>query len=114
MCIALSYMALSDRYAPFTHLFENANWLLLTRIEYVALFLGGSAASLFFNDIFKKFRHAMYTKILKISFWTLTSLAIILPAPYFTYLLMPFLVLMLLNLTYVAFIIIKVIFIKKY
>lgn len=113
MCIALSYKALSDRYAPFTHLFENANWLLLTRIEYVALFLGGSAASLFFNDIYKKFRHAMYAKIIKISFWTLTSLAIILPAPYFTYLLMPFLVLMLLNLTYVAFIIIKVIFIKK-
>ena len=113
MCIALSYMALSDRYAPFTHLFKTVNWLLLTRIEYISLFLGGSAASLFFNDIFKKFRHSIYAKVIKISFWTLTSLAIILPAPYFTNLLMPFLVLMILNLIYVAFVIINVIFIRK-
>ena len=39
LCLSLSYMALSDRYAPFAKLFPTASWTLLTTIEYIALFL---------------------------------------------------------------------------
>tara|TARA_R110002049_G_scaffold11341_7_gene53641 strand:+ start:395 stop:2317 length:1923 start_codon:yes stop_codon:yes gene_type:complete len=114
MCISLSYMALSDRYAPLTQVFETISWVFLTKIEYISLFLGGTAGSLFFNDIFKRFSHKLYAKLLKFVFYILALLVIFLPAPHFTKLLLPFLVLMILNLCYVGFVIVKAILAKRY
>jgi signal transduction histidine kinase len=114
LCISLSYMALSDRYAPLADLFQSANWILLTKIEYLFLFLSGISASFFFQSIFYDFIHKAYSKIINYSFYLLAFLAVFLPAPYFTKLLLPFLVLMLLNLLYMTFILIKAIFGKRH
>ena len=114
LCLSLSYMALSDRYAPLTDLFQSANWILLTKIEYLFLFLSGISATFFFQSIFYDFIHKAYSKIINYSFYLLAFLAVFLPAPYFTKLLLPFLVLMLLNLLYMTFILIKAIFGKRH
>lgn len=113
-CVSLSYMALSDRYAPFTAVFESVSWILLTTIEYIILFLAGTTASLFFNDLFSNFTHKLYSKILVYSFCALSLLVVFLPVPYFTKLLLPFLILMIINLLYVAFVIVKAIIGKQY
>ena len=109
LCVSLAYMALSDRYAPFAEVFETASWILLTKIEYVSLFLAGLTASLFFNTIFSNFTHKAYAKIITYGFGVLALLAIFLPRPYFTELLLPFFVLMILNLVYVFYVIIRAI-----
>ncbi|CAL2078087.1 histidine kinase [Tenacibaculum sp. 190524A05c] len=106
-CVCLSYMAISSRYAPLAEIFRNASWAFLTRIEYVSLFCAGTAASLFFNQIFKRFTHAPYPKILIYGFYILSFLVIVLPAPYFTQFVFPFLVYMIVNILYVFFIIAK-------
>ncbi len=106
-CVSLAYMALSDRYAPFTVIFESISWIFLTKIEYTSLFLAGTTASLFFYTIFSDFTHRLYPKVLISSFLILTVLVIFLPAPYFTKLVLPFLILMIINLIYVTYIIIK-------
>ncbi len=106
-CVSLAYMALSDRYAPFTEIFESISWIFLTKIEYISLFLAGTTASLFFYTIFSNFTHKTYSRILVFSFWTLSILVILLPAPYFTKLVFPFLILMIINLVYVTYIIIR-------
>ncbi|MBC8755028.1 GHKL domain-containing protein [Kordia sp. YSTF-M3] len=107
LCMSLSYMALSDRYAPFAEIFESMSWILLTKIEYIILFLAGVSASLFFYTIFSNFVHKPYSKIIVYSFYFLALLVVFLPAPYFTELLLPFLLLMILNLIYVTFVIVK-------
>lgn len=109
LCISLSYMALSDRYAPFTKIFESISWIFLTRIEYTSLFLAGTAASLFFNDIFTNFIHKYYSKVITYSFYILSVLVLFLPPPYFSKLLLPFFILMIINLIYVTLVIIKAI-----
>ncbi len=106
-CVSLAYMALSDRYAPFTVIFESISWFFLTKIEYTSLFLAGTTASLFFYTIFSDFTHRLYPKALIYSFFILSILVIFLPAPYFTKLVFPFLILMIINLIYVTYIIIK-------
>ncbi len=114
LCLSLSYMALNDRYAPFAKLFPTASWTLLTTIEYIALFLAGYAASFFFYSIFYNFVHKVYAKISKYSFYLLCILAIFLPAPHFTRLVLPFLLLMIINLMYIFFVIIKAIASKRH
>jgi signal transduction histidine kinase len=114
LCISLSYMALSDRYAPLAVIFESTSWILLTKIEYLSLFLSGISATLFFQNIFFDFIHKAYSKIANYCFYVLALLAIFLPAPYFTNLLLPFLILMLLNLLYMTFILVKAIFGKRH
>ena len=114
LCITLSYMALSDRYAPLAVIFESTSWILLTKIEYLSLFLSGISATLFFKNIFYDFIHKAYSKIANYCFYVLALLAIFLPAPYFTNLLLPFLILMLLNLLYMTFILVKAIFGKRH
>ncbi|MEM6721025.1 MAG: sensor histidine kinase [Bacteroidota bacterium] len=109
LCLSLAYMSLSDRYAPFAEIFESLSWVLLTKIEYVSLFLSGLSASLFFYTIFSKFVPKTYAKIITYGFYILSALVIVLPAPYFTQFVMPFLLLMIVNLAYVAFIIFKAI-----
>jgi signal transduction histidine kinase len=113
-CLSLSYMALSSRYAPLTDLFPNISWALITKIEYVSLFYAGTAASLFFDKIFKGFSHRLYAKLLRYSFYGLAFLVIVLPAPYFTKFVVPFLVFMIINILYVFFIIAKSIKEKKH
>ncbi len=106
-CVSLAYMALSDRYAPLTEIFDEISWILLTKIEYTSLFIAGTTASLFFSVIFEQFVHQFYAKILKISFWVLTVSVILLPPPYFTNLILPFLLLMIVNLVYVTYTIVR-------
>ncbi|WP_298421106.1 ATP-binding protein [uncultured Kordia sp.] len=113
MCISLAYMAMSDRYAPFAEIFESASWIFLTKIEYIALFLAGLSASLFFNAIFSDHTHKIYAKMLKYGFYILALLAIFLPRPYFTKLLMPFFSLMIINLIYVFYVIVSAIIIGE-
>ncbi|TCI91101.1 ATP-binding protein [uncultured Tenacibaculum sp.] len=113
-CICLSYMGLSDRYAPLARIFESSSWVILTKIEYVSLFLAGTAASLFFDSIFTSFTHKTYSKVIRLSFYTLSALVIFLPAPHFTRFVLPFLILMMVNLLYVTFIIMKAIIGKRH
>lgn len=113
LCLSLSYMALSDRYAPLANAFQSVSWILLTKIEYLSLFLSGIAATLFFQNIFYDFIQKAYSKIADYSFYLLALLVIFLPAPYFTKLLLPFLVLMVLNLLYMTFILVKAIIGKR-
>lgn len=114
LCISLAYMALSDRYAPFADVFQSLSWTILTVIEYLALFLAGASASLFFYTIFLNFVPKIYSKTIKYSFCTLALLAIFLPAPHFTKLVLLFLALMIFNLVYVSYIIIKAITSKRH
>lgn len=107
MCVSLAYMAISDRYAPLAEVFPTLSWSFLTVIEYISLFLAGFSASLFFNNIFKQFVNIIYVKTIKVGFWMLTASAVFLPAPHFTRLVMPFLVLMIINLLYVFYVIIR-------
>ncbi|WP_298518947.1 sensor histidine kinase [uncultured Kordia sp.] len=109
LCLSLAYMALSDRYAPFAQIFESVSWILLTTIEYITLFLAGFSASMFFYHIFIKFVPELYKKITTYGFYALCLLAIFLPAPHFTRLVLPFLLLMILNILYATFIIFKAI-----
>lgn len=113
LCISLAYMALSDRYAPFAQISQLVSWTFLTVIEYISLFLAGASASLFFYTIFSNFVPKIYSKIIKYSFYILALLVIFLPAPHFTRLVQPFLILMVLNLVYVSFVIIKAITSKR-
>jgi signal transduction histidine kinase len=113
LCISLSYMALSDRYAPFTELFPAVNWILLTKIEYISLFAAGASAGLFFNKILPNFVHIAYSKIVIFCFCVLVLLDIFLFAPHFTKLIIPFLILMVLNFIYMTFIILKAILVKR-
>lgn len=114
LCISLSYMALSDRYAPLTEIFPSVNWIILTKIEYLSLFISGVSASLFFKNIFTNFIHKNYTKIIIYSFSLLGLLDIFLPPPYFTKLLLPFLICMVINFSYITFVIIKAVLVKRY
>jgi signal transduction histidine kinase len=113
LCISLSYIALSDRYAPFTVISESISFLFLTKIEYLTLFLAGAAGSLFFNTIFSDFIYKAYSKIIFISFLIFVVFNILLFPPYFTKLLVPFLILMIINLVYVTFVIVKAILEKR-
>lgn len=113
MCIALAYMETNNRYAPLAEVFPTISWSFLTVIEYISLFLAGFSASLFFNMIFDKFVTPFYEKALRIGFWTLTILVIVLPAPYFTQLVTPFLILMVINLIYIFYVIFKAITSKR-
>ncbi len=109
LCMSLSYMSLSDRYAPFAEIFELISWIFLTKIEYISLFLAGASASLFFYTIFSNFVHKAYARIVVSCFCLLALLVILLPPPYFTKLLLPFLLLMIVNFTYMTFVIVKAI-----
>ena len=113
LCLSLSYMSLSDRYAPFTFIFSSINWIFLTKIEYITLFLSGFSASLFFNYVFEKHIHKEYLKIIRYSFYTLMVLTLLTPAPYFTHFPIVFLVLMIINIAYATFIIVKTVIGKK-
>lgn len=113
LCLALAYMALSDRYAPFAEIFESVSWILLTKIEYIALFIAGAGASLFFYTIFSNFVPKIYQKIIIYTFCALVLLMVCMPAPHFTKFVFPFLILLAINLLYVLFIIIKAITSKR-
>ena len=113
LCISLSYMALCDRYAPFTVIFESVRFGLLTKIEYISLFSAGMSASLFFNNIFSNFIYKAYSKIIICSFLALVLFIIFLAAPHFTKLLLPFLILIIINLIYVTVVIVKAIIAKR-
>ncbi|MEM6686724.1 MAG: sensor histidine kinase [Bacteroidota bacterium] len=109
LCLSLSYLSLNDRYAPFAEVFDSVSWVLLTKIEYITLFLSGLSASLFFYTIFIEFVPKTYKKIIVYGFFILVTLSTLLPGPYFTQFVVPFLLLMMCNLVYVTFIIFKAI-----
>ncbi|WP_146169792.1 sensor histidine kinase [Kordia periserrulae] len=107
LCLSLVYMSLSDRYAPFAEIFESISWIFLTKVEYISLFLAGLSSSLFFYTIFVKFVPKTYKKIIIYGFLILCTLTTFLPAPHFTRFVMPFLILMVINILYVFYIIIR-------
>lgn len=113
LCIALSYHTLNDRYAPLSKIFDNISWVFLTKTEYIASYIVGYAASLFFALILKKFVHKWYTKLVFYCTTFLIVAAILLPAPHFTELITIFFVFMLLNIFYIIFITIKAIIAKS-
>lgn len=113
LCISLSYMALSDRYAPFTEVFPSINWILMTKIEYISLFAAAASAGLFFNKILPNFVHKVYSKIIIFCFCLLVVFDILLFAPLFTKLLTPFLILVVLNFIYMTFVTLKAILLKQ-
>jgi signal transduction histidine kinase len=113
LCISLSYHTLNDRYAPFSVVFDEISWVLLAKIEYLAVYIAGLAGSLFFALILKDFINKWYTKIVISITLLFTVLLILLPAPYFTELVLPFLGSMLLNILFIIYITFKAIFAKK-
>ena len=113
LCISLSYMVLSDRYAPLTEIFPTINWILLTKFEYISLFVAGASSGLFFNKIVPNFVHKSYSKIIIFCLCLMVMFNILLFAPYFTQLIVPFLILMVINFIYMTFIILKAILIKR-
>jgi len=106
-------MALSDRYAPLAEIFPTINWILLTKFEYISLFVAGASSGLFFNKILPNFVHKCYSKIIIFCLCLMVTLNILLFAPYFTQLILPFLILMVINFIYMTFIILKAILIKR-
>ncbi|WP_298781817.1 ATP-binding protein [uncultured Polaribacter sp.] len=112
MCIALSYHTLNQRYAPLSKIFEDINWVFLAKSEYISTYVIGLTASLFFDLILKNFVHKWYAKSILYILIVFTLFQIVLPAPYFTQLISPFLIFMLLNIGYMFIITIKSI-IKK-
>jgi signal transduction histidine kinase len=114
LCISLSYMTLSDRYTPFVNVLPSANWILLTKIEYISFFTAGVSSGLFFNKILPDFVHKAYLKVIVFCFCFFVMLNIFLFAPYFTKLIAPFLILMVINFMYMTVIILKAILVKRY
>ncbi|WP_439131027.1 sensor histidine kinase [Polaribacter sp.] len=113
MCIALSYHTLNDRYAPFSHLFKEISWVFLAKTEYIASYIVGYSASMFFVIVLEEYVHYWFKKFIQYSTVILILAAIILPAPHFTYLIPVFLVFMMLNIAYIIFTIIKAILAKS-
>ncbi len=109
VCIAMAYHTMNDRYAPLALLFDDLSWIFITKLEYLASHIVGVYGSLFLSTILSKFISKYYNKIFITLISICSFLVIILPIPYFTYLIFPFLIIMLLNLAYAFFIIIKAI-----
>ncbi len=113
LCICWANRALNDAYAPFSHIFPNVSWTLLSRIEYITLFMGGSAACLFFANIFSNHIHKLYKKIIIVTFLISLLLILFLPSQYFTRLLVPYIYFMIICLVYMTGVIVKAIFYKE-
>tara|TARA_B110000902_G_scaffold1657_1_gene1801 strand:+ start:1809 stop:3860 length:2052 start_codon:yes stop_codon:yes gene_type:complete len=113
LCISLSFMGLSDRYAPLTYIFPNISWILLTKIEYISLYTAGVSAGLFVSKILPDFVHKFYSKILVFCFCLFVVLNILLIAPHFTQLIIPFVLVLVVNFIYLTFIILKAILVKR-
>ncbi len=113
MCIALSYHTLNDRYAPFSHIFKEISWVFLAKTEYIASYIVGYSASMFFIIVLEEYVHFWFKKLIQYSTVILILAAIILPAPHFTYLIPVFLVFMMLNIAYIFFTTIKAILAKS-
>lgn len=113
MCIALAYHTLNDRYAPLVKVFDEISWVLLTKIEYIASYLVGLTGSLFFAIILKDYIHKWYMKAVVYCTVLLILTVIFLPAPYFTEVILYFLIFMLIDILYVIFITLKAIISKS-
>lgn len=113
LCIAISYHTLNDRYAPLTVLFDSISWVLVAKIEYLSIHIAGIFASLFFATTLAEFHQRKYLKIIITSMSSISFLVLVLPPPYFTEMIFPFLVLMLINGIYVIVMIVKAIIAKN-
>lgn len=113
LCICMAYHTLNERYAPFAKLFNEINWVLLVKLEYISSYLAGLFASLFFAIILKKYTHSWYKKTMIAIIAILVLVVLVLPSPYFTQLTVPFFILMLINIVYVIFISIRAILDKS-
>lgn len=113
MCIALAYHTLNDRYAPLSNVFTDISWIFLAKLEYIASYIVGYCASLFFVLILKEYTYSWYIKMVKYCTIFLIAGVIITPAPYFTYFVLVFLLFMLLNIIYIIATTIKAIIAKS-
>lgn len=113
LCLGISYHTLNDRYAPLTTIFKDINWVFVTKTEYLSIHIAGIFASLFFAATLSEFNQKNYKKIITISICCLSFLVIVLPGPYFTKMIDPFLIIMLLNGMYVIIMIFKAMITKS-
>ncbi len=100
--LAMAYHTLNDNYAPLAQLFDSLSWVFVTKTEYLSAHLLGIGGSFFFAEILSQFVHKWYKKIVLISILSFSFLAIVLPAPHFTQLIVPYLILLLTNMIYVV------------
>lgn len=103
MCLALSYHTLNDRYAPLSEVFKDISWVFLAKTEYIASYLVGYCASMFFIIVLKKYVHSWFKNVIQYSTASFIFAAMVLPAPYFTYLIPVFLVFMMFTIAYIVF-----------
>ncbi|WP_026777794.1 sensor histidine kinase [Polaribacter sp. Hel_I_88] len=113
LCICMAYHTLNERYAPLAIVFSKLSWVFLVKLEYISSYLAGLFASLFFAIILKEFTHSWYKKTMITIISILVFLVLVLPSPYFTQLIVPFFICMLLNIVYVIFISIQAILAKS-
>lgn len=114
LCLAMAYHTLNDHYAPLAQLFENLSWIFVTKTEYIAAHLIGISGSLFIAKILSKFIHKLYKKTIVTAILCFSILVIVLPAPHFTRLIVPYLILLLLNILYIIGISLYAIKLKAY
>ena len=106
-CLFWAYRGISDHYAPLVDIMPFLSWEFNTKLEYISLFFGSLAGCLYFNKIFKKNAYPRYNALV---FWAILSFAIVTllsPDTWFTYYLLPFFVVMLVNFVYITTIVIK-------
>ncbi|WP_397446521.1 ATP-binding protein [Polaribacter sp. R77954] len=113
MCLALSYHTLNDRYAPLSEVFKDISWVFLAKTEYIASYIVGYCASMFFIIVLKEYVHFWFKKVMQYATGIIIFAAIVLPAPHFTYLIPIFLVFMMLTIAYIVFCTIKAIIHKS-
>ncbi len=102
-----AYRNMSDGYAPLVEWLPVLSWELNAKFEYIALYLSLLFGSLYFNVVFKRKSHPNYKTI---NYWICGVFIVITlfsPNSYFTYILMPFLLIMLLNGIYTIWVIYK-------
>ena len=106
-CLFWAYRAISDNHAPLVDIIPFLSWEFNAKLEYMALFAGSLAGSLYFNQMFHRNAHPRYNTIIlwSISFFLLITLFS--PNTVFTHYLQPFFALMLVNLIYIITIVIK-------
>ncbi|MDN5217213.1 sensor histidine kinase [Fulvivirgaceae bacterium BMA12] len=106
-CLFWAYRGISQNYAPLVDMIPSLNWALNAKLEYVAMYLGSLAGSLYFNKIYAKNSHPKYSTVISLAIIAFMVVTLFSPDTVFTNYLIPFFMLMLLNLIYVIFIVVK-------
>lgn len=85
-------------------IFPGMNWYITIRFEYISLFAGIGIFSLYTSYLYPEASKKKLVRIINIVCFTFAAASLILPPLYFTQLINPFLILMILCLIYVPYI----------